>query len=89
MATKNAYPLVHVEWVDSFSMNGWISQDEGEEWAANRSVNCETTGFLYYECKTHIVVAQSIVLHSKSVDALMKIPRSAIVKIRKLRRAGS
>lgn len=89
MKSKPTYPLVHVEWVDASFTEGWLDKETSDRDNPEPPMECETAGFLIYESKTHIVVAHSTAPEVEKVDATMKIPRSAIRKIRKLRRAGS
>jgi len=75
--------IVYVEWVDSVSYFGWHEDEQAEKWMAeDDEMLCRSSGFLIRDEKDYIAIMQS---KSKgSHGDIMKIPRAAIIKIRRM-----
>lgn len=76
------YPIIHIIWVDSCHTSGW------EFWSDLKfdfeGIQQETVGFLIKETEYSLIVIQSkslIFSKNDSVDGIMEIPKSAIIKV--------
>lgn len=80
---------VHVIWEDSgYCQMGWQQSDDYKEWLEKKPLIAETTGFLAYKDKSHIVVCLSIVKDQEEITEYaegIKIPVSQIKKIKYLK----
>ena len=79
MATKKQPKIVLIEWVDSYSIEGW--QFLGDCKLAE--IKCQTVGFFVHETKNIYVVAQSRTTKGgfKPFADLISIPKVAITKM--------
>ena len=71
---KTKHKMIYVRWIDSALQSGWVkapSEDTG-------TAEIETIGYLIFEGKKHIEVAQSKTIVHKS--AIMSIPTSVILE---------
>lgn len=73
--------MVWIKWIDSCHQGGWRSQD-GYETYTVEDMTCETIGFFMEESEHAIEVIQS--KNSGQYDALMAIPKVAILEMRDL-----
>ena len=78
-AEKPLYPAVTVKWVDTFTLDNWVSLDDAK---LLLPLECATTGYLIYESEEHIVLAQTIGAHGKCFGTVA-IPRPTITEILK------
>lgn len=74
--------IVQVTWVDSVHSCGWKSYQEFKEFAEDGDLKLFTVGLLAWETEYYIVVIQSA--GGNNIDAMMKIPRCAILEIKDL-----
>jgi hypothetical protein len=81
--SRRRRPIYYVEWEDSESWSGWSRPERFPE-----SSNCTTIGFLVKEEKRFLVFASS---HdgAEAVEGVMRIPKVAIRKKRRLRDPGA
>ena len=72
--------MVHVDWVDSMSNNGWATPD-------NKVAQCSTVGFLVHKDKECLTVALNHCYDPNSVrwGHAINIPACAVTKLRKIR----
>ena len=72
--------VVHIIWLDSEAKNDWTPIDEvGDELDQTHSV-----GLLVKEAESFLLLALSFDPDTESINCFKKIPRSAILKVRKL-----
>lgn len=81
--------LVEVDWIDSSSSFTWTNLDKLKSDSKTRSLLCRTVGYLAVDEDDRIGLIQNLAWANDkdpptSGDSMMTIPRSAIVKIRKL-----
>jgi hypothetical protein len=76
-----------IEWLDSHHRPGWARTDDFDEaFESTSETKITTVGFFYKENKHFIAVIQSQDNQiDTEYDALMIIPKKAIVKISKLK----
>lgn len=83
--------IVEIEWVDSNHNTGWTNVEAAAEFANTKlSLTCKTTGYLLSETKDRISIVQSLSWRQddeppESVDAIMTIPKRAVIKRRYLK----
>lgn len=85
--TEEHPPLVWIKWIDSMSQSGWKGEEKLREWCRTGELTCYTAGFLFHQDEQSVSVAQSCHLHGNmdaSYDNVMRIPRVAIQKLRKI-----
>lgn len=82
---------IEILWIDSYRTHGWLPLDEADL-ENDDSLDHRTIGYYVGQTKRAISVCQSSKTHSSflespdtQVDAIMSIPKKAIVKISKLR----
>jgi len=87
---------VEVTWVDSHLRTGWLELENYESGGRNVSLQCRTIGYLLIDEKDRIGLLQSFAWtgcskgeeenqQPRDGDAMMIIPRKAVVKIKELR----
>jgi len=90
-------PLVEVLWMDSSSTTGWKTVERVREWIEEGIYEALTVGFLLYEDRNEVVIAQTLSQkffdpgeddNWSSVDCMFRIPRKCI-KRKTILRAGT
>jgi hypothetical protein len=71
------YKLVQIDWEDSCSDNGWVSQQQAK---CHRPAQCRTVGFLLRSGKRDMTIMQST-SNTGNVSEIMAIPRGCIKKV--------
>jgi hypothetical protein len=78
--------LVEVRWLDTVGIaHGWQSASHYRSAARGRDRRGRTAGYVLRNDRRGVLIAQSTNEGVQLVDAAMFIPRSAIVRIRRLR----
>lgn len=77
-------PIVEVEWIDSQQHAGWRSANTWESDIRPDDLQCRSTGYLFREDTTSVVLMQSISAVGSLADAI-EIPRIAVQSVRVLR----
>ncbi|AQW94781.1 hypothetical protein CMU89_00330 [Elizabethkingia anophelis] len=81
---KGKYPLVYIEWEDSYSVpQQWHTEDEMTGILADESFTVKQTGFVLKETDTFIVLANLLNELSLSEDqysGLHRIPKGCLIK---------
>lgn len=72
------HQIVHVQWVDSQSQNGWHDLSDLE---LERSIT-HSVGLLITDNKEYIVVAHSFDPETDHYNGIMRIPKACILKTR-------
>lgn len=82
--SREIMPLVHVEWIDSWSRRGWESLDKLKDEIG--PMVCKTVGYLYGEHRgmTVIVSTHDVDKNRTDCNGLMVIPTRCITKKRRL-----
>lgn len=83
----NKYDVILIKWLDSVHDSGWKRENELDD---EGEIEYETVGLYIGETKRTIKVVQSkccgtSIENNYLVDALMQIPKVAILNIKKLR----
>lgn len=77
----DSHRLVRVDWIDSHSVDGWQQIDDHHM----PCLKCATVGYVMDDTDDHIALAQSLSFNDKGepseINAVMWIPRPAIVKV--------
>ena len=81
--------LVEVDWIDSNCQWGWTKLDKLKDDAVSKSLLCRSVGYVVIDDSDRIALVQSLAWADENAspasgDALLVIPRIAIVTIRKL-----
>ncbi len=83
---------VEVTWKDSNFRSGWASLEQYTEEGKETSLQCRTVGYLVVDEDDRIGVVNSLAWigypapeEPRDGDGMMVIPRSAVVKIKKLK----
>ena len=86
MRHKAPGPIVEVEWVDSMGHRGWQPREEAATDLEDPDIlRHRTTGYLFRKTKKYLAINQSYGIGgSGMVDAVLQIPRSAVVIVRVL-----
>lgn len=74
--------IVKVTWEDSCHSTRWQSHHDFKTFASVPEVNIQSVGFLAWEDERYVVIIQSGA--PDNIDAMMKIPRCAIVELLEL-----
>lgn len=77
-------PIVEVEWVDSCSHGKWTSREYYEKETVSV---CRSVGYLLVKDRIQIQVLQSQDETSEQVADSISIPRTAVLRVRRLKRA--
>ena len=82
--------IIEIEWVDSVHSNGWVSGEDAIVAAKELNMSARTIGYMIQEDDTRVTVVQSVGKFQgdgapTDVDAIMTIPKAAIVKRRYLK----
>lgn len=80
------FTLIEITWLDSVHDSGWHRLSEFDKY--EKQLLHKTIGYKVNESKQTIAVCQSYGLHRKdpTIDAVMIIPKKAILKIKKFDR---
>lgn len=83
MNLQSEYPIVEVYWLDHESNGGpgWEDLEEQLEWAARKPALGHSVGYKIYECSTHIVIVDTIMMEEQSGCA-NKIVKTDIIQER-------
>ena len=81
--------LVEIDWIDSNCQWGWTKMDKLKEDATSKSLICRTVGYLIVDEPDRVALVQSLAWSDvkdppASGDAMLVIPRTAIMAIRNL-----
>jgi hypothetical protein len=76
---------VWIKWIDSVHRSGWKHTDEVEP-SEVEDMTCESVGFLLHETDHAIGIIQS--KNHCQIDAIMEIPKVAILEMRELNKRG-
>ena len=86
MRSPQPFSIIHIQWIDSIhTAGGW--QSESSTKSRRDWLLFETVGFLFKETTYSYVIVQSKHLYrdndgSDSVDAVMEIPKCAVLKLK-------
>jgi len=76
------YPPVLIIWRDITTLNGWISQDEVDDFVMDSKENIvNQVGLLYEEDENQIVILNSIFENKDIIGDVTKIPKDCIISI--------
>ena len=80
---ESEYPIVEVWWLDHESNGGpgWEDLEEQLEWAMREPALGHSVGYKIFECASHIVIVDTIMMEEQSGTA-NKIVRSDILQER-------
>jgi len=87
LSSQKLPQIVEVEWVDSVGTGGWRGRDERIASTLIQDMDHRTAGYLLKIDKAFIIVAQSVGDHNPTVADTIQIPRRAIKRIVKIKRA--
>ena len=74
---------IEIDWVDSMARTGWHPMAGYDEYAEEpTSMLHHTVGYLLKDLEDRYVVTQSYGVGTGMVDAVMEIPKVAVVKIK-------
>ena len=75
--------VLYIEWTNSAILPGWTKGDKERCSVHNRSVNIRSVGILVRETERDLTLSTCL-SENGYVNNAISIPRSAIVKVRKL-----
>jgi hypothetical protein len=79
------YPPVLITWRDITTLNGWVSQDEVDDFVTDAKENIvNQVGFLYEEDENQIVILNSIFENKDIIGDVTKIPKDCIISVIRL-----
>ena len=87
MSSQKLPQIVEVEWVDSVGSVGWRGRDERIASTLTEDMDHRTAGYLLKVNKNYVIVAQSVGDYNPTVADTIQIPRRAIKRIVKIKRA--
>ena len=76
------WDLVEIEWRDSTSYDGWMSEPASKSLAEDEDCLCRTAGYMLHRDKRHMTIVRD--RGDDNVGGMMRIPTVAIKSIRKL-----
>ena len=77
------YQIIEIEWFDSLHFSGWINEEK-VSLSTLEEITHKSIGYFLKENKISILIIQSHqTTESPEVDAIMEIPKIAILKIKK------
>ncbi len=78
----NQFPLVTVKWIDITTQNGWINQEEADDFVMDRDSDIVMqAGFLYEEDENQIVLLNSYFKNKDLLNDLTKIPKGNVIEL--------
>ena len=82
------YQIIEILWLDSLHTSGWLKEKQVQVTSKERMTH-RTVGYFLREDDKSILVIQSWnetdENEERDVDAIMEIPKGAILKIRKMK----
>ncbi len=78
----NQLPLVTVKWIDITTQNGWMNQEEADDFVMDREADIVMqAGFLYEEDENQIVLLNSYFKNKDLFGDLTKIPKGNVIEL--------
>lgn len=76
------YQIIQIKWLDSLHSGGW-QNESGVETSKDRLVHYSVGYFLKEDSRSIIIIQSYQNIENKNIDAVMEIPKVAILKIKK------
>ena len=77
--------LIEIDWVDSYSLEGWMSRDSDIGVNDKSPHLCKTVGYVFVERKDWITTTAST-SNGGNIHGCLSIPKVAVTKVKVLRK---